>query len=380
MSFRLLFQILKSRFYLVLLALVVTVGVTWQITNSLPKKYSATTGIVLNFRSAGPFGSSAIPAQFLSKYLATQVDIIQSHKVAKKVVENLNLVNSSQAKEALIGELEESDISGSIDHLLAKRALRSLVVTPSWDSLLLNITSITTSAELSALLSEAFAEAYIEATLELSTEPARRNAAWFNDQINTLRVELDEKQTELTLYQQEKGIFALDEKLDTETIRLEELSTDLIDAQQKTYDVRSRQLGQNHPEYSRAVEQEESLTRLYERQKSKVLNLKKQRDGLGVLVRDVEATQRNYDAALKAYYESNLESQFNQTNITVLSRAVPPVRPSSPNLTLNLLLAAFVGVIFGIAFALLMEMRDRRIRLEDEVPERLGIPVLATLS
>jgi uncharacterized protein involved in exopolysaccharide biosynthesis len=230
-----------------------------------------------------------------------------------------------------------------------------------------------------AQIADGFTQAYIDATLQLSMEPARRNAAWFDMQLKVLQTRLEEQQQQLTEYQQQRGIVAIDERLDTETSRLEDLSSKLTTAQANTYAVQSRQLGAQHPEYLRAVDQERSLQASLNRQKAKVLEVKKERDQLDLLVRDLENSRSMYDAAVQRYYQTSLESQFNQTNIAVLNTASIPDKPSSPKEFLNMALGLVLGLALGIGTTILLEVFNRRVRVEDDIREGLGIPVLASI-
>ncbi len=111
-------------------------------------------------------------------------------------------------------------------------------------------------------------------------------------------------------------------------------------------------------------------------QRSRVMQIKQTRDEAMVLQRDVESAQRAYDAVVSRLTQSSLESQTKQTNTTLLHAATVPLRHSSPNLTLNALLAVFVGLMFAVAYALLRELRDRRLRSVQDVVQGLGIPVI----
>jgi uncharacterized protein involved in exopolysaccharide biosynthesis len=376
MSFQLLLQILKSRLVLIVFILIITVATTALITVSLPKKYEATTSLVLTFKSSGPFEQLRMPGQFASGYMPTQVDIIRSHNVAIKVVNDLKLAENTKVQTKFVLDTEGR---GDIKDWLADGLLRNISVKPSRDSLVLKINYSSTDPHFSAAAADAFAQAYIQATIELSMEPARRTAEWFDNHLKALRARLEKEQAQLTSYQQDKGIIATDERLDTETRRLDKLSTSLVEAQEETSDVRSRKLGWKHPEYQRAVEREASLQDRLKAQKDKLLALKRQRDELNMLAREVETTRSTYEAGLQRYYQSSLESQFNQTNIAVLSKAVPPVEQTSPNLVLNLVISVFLGLVIGLGFALIIEMVDRRVRVEKDVTDGLGLPVIANL-
>ena len=67
------------------------------------------------------------------------------------------------------------------------------------------------------------------------------------------------------------------------------------------------------------------------------------------------------------------------TNIAVLSRAVPPDRPTGPNLLINLALAVLLGSVLGFGTAFVLEELDRRILIPEDLSEDLHEAVLARL-
>jgi uncharacterized protein involved in exopolysaccharide biosynthesis len=368
--------IIKSRFRLILFTLLITILTAAVLTGLQQNRYVATTSLVLSFEDDNPFERAGIPARLSSNFIATQLDIIRSRKVALKVVEILKMDETPQS---IRSYQRNSTNDISIRNWLALSLMPNLIIEPLRDSRVVNISYRSSDPLRSAELADAFAQAYIEITLELNMEPARRHAEWFDDQLKVLRKRLDGAHSRLTTFQQEKGIVALDERLGTESSRLNDISKRLVKAQDETYDVTSRQLGRNHPEYRRAIEREQSLSNSLEMQKQQILKLKNQRDELDALAREVEAEQQTYEATLKNYYETLMESQFNQTNISVLSPAIPPQAPSSPNVMLNMLSAIFLGLLLGLGLAVSTEMLNRRIRTTEDVNEFLGSKVLATV-
>src|SRR4051794_33064958 len=100
MSFRLLLDIIRARLFLVLLTLAITVGSAAALTYYEPERYVATTSMVFNFEQDSPFDSPVIPAQLSATYLATQLDIVRSQKVALKVVEKRGLANDPGWRDA----------------------------------------------------------------------------------------------------------------------------------------------------------------------------------------------------------------------------------------------------------------------------------------
>ena len=72
-------------------------------------------------------------------------------------------------------------------------------------------------------------------------EPAKQYARWFGEQEEVLRERLEAARARLSEHQQKYGIAASDEKLDSETARLGDLTAQLTVAQAQTADVRSRE-------------------------------------------------------------------------------------------------------------------------------------------
>jgi chain length determinant protein EpsF len=189
---------------------------------------------------------------------------------------------------------------------------------------------------------------------------------------------------------------------------IQSLKAALSQAEAKRPDVAAR-LGKNHPDYQ-AVESEianlrtriaqesaniaaslgtatqanlrrENDVRLaLEAQKKRVLELKYQHDQAAMFLSDVTAAQRDLDEVSQRLAQSNLESLTQQTNVVQLSTATVPTGPSSPKLVINLLVGIFLGGVLGIAAALGVEMRNRRIREDEDMIDLLGVPLLGKLD
>lgn len=376
MNLRLFLAIVRTRALLVLFTLLVTVATGAVLTSLQPRRYEASAFLVVNFDSQNPVQSTGVPAQLSVSYLATQLDIIRSRKVAIKAVELLQLESNPDARAAYA---ESGSDTIPFRDWLAEDLMAGLTVEPMPDSRVVSVRYEAFDPNQAARVANAFADAFIATTLELMTEPAKQNAAWFDEQIKTLRKRLEEAQARLTTFQRQKGIVALDEKLGTETARLNDLSKSLVEAQQELYDVRSRQLGENHPEYRRAASRERALMASLENQKKNILQIRGQRDELEALARELEVEQQTYAATLQSYYKTVMESQVNQTNVSVLTPAIAPLEPTSPNVVLNMASATALGLILGVALAVAVEVLNRRVRSARDIAEVIETKVLGTV-
>ncbi len=115
-------------------------------------------------------------------------------------------------------------------------------------------------------------------------------------------------------------------------------------------------------------------------QKAKVLELKQQHDEIAVLTHEVENAQKSYDSAMQRSVQTHMESEVNQTNISILNPALPPQSASKPKVMLNLVISLFLGGLLGVMMTLAAELIDRRVRSTQDLIELVGIPVFAVVS
>jgi chain length determinant protein EpsF len=127
-------------------------------------------------------------------------------------------------------------------------------------------------------------------------------------------------------------------------------------------------------------QREEELRAALAAQKTRVLELNRARDELGVLLKDLDSAQRAFDAASGRFSQTRIEAQAEQSDIAVLNPAVAPGEPSGPRVLLNTLVAILLGTVLGLGLALLLELLQRPVRAAGDVQELLGIPVLGTIE
>ena len=443
MTLQQLLLILRARFRVVASTVLLTVLATLAVSLILPKQYTAGTAVVIDVKSPDPIVGLVLPGLISPSYMATQVDIINSDRVARRVVELLRL----DAEPGLVEKWTETTGGTSdITAWLASRLQKNLDVKPSRESNVINIAFKGARPDEAARVANAFAQAFIDVNLELKVEPARQNAVWFEEQTRALRSKLETGQQALSAYQQKTGIVTLEEALDFETTKLNELSSQLTQAQGQNAEnagksraagdealaevlqnplinnlktdiarLESRlqesnvNLGRNHPQTQRAEselatlkarlesetrkigasvdatyrvgkEKVKDLAVAFENQKQRVLRLNRQRDELSILKRDVESAQRAFEGVSQRSAQTRLESLSVQTNAVVLNPAAEPTDPSRPKLRLNLIVALILGTMLGVGMALLLEFTDRRVRCEGDLDVTDDIPFLGGID
>ncbi|BBO21724.1 MAG: hypothetical protein AMXMBFR31_08740 [Candidatus Desulfobacillus denitrificans] len=352
MNFQQFLLILLARRRVVLYTLAATVATTLIVSLLLPSQYTAGTAVVVDVKSPDPVMGTVLPGLISPGYMATQIDIIQSDKVAYRVIKMLKLDENPTAREQW---QDDTDGRGSIEAYLAGLLKKKLDVKPSRESNVIAISYTATEPKFAQVMANAFAQAYIEANIDLRAEPAKQYATWFVARSKQLRDQLEAAQAKLSAYQREKGIVAVDERLDVESARLAELSTQLVIAQGQRAESGSRQsqargdaatlpevmqnslvqglkadlarqeakleelgaqLGRNHPQYQRLQAEVDALRGKVEAETRRVAG------SIGISNRVNLQKESEIRAALEAQKQRVLELKQQRDELAVLQREV----------------------------------------------------------
>ncbi|HEX6320764.1 MAG TPA: chain length determinant protein EpsF [Burkholderiales bacterium] len=186
------------------------------------------------------------------------------------------------------------------------------------------------------------------------------------------------------------------------------LKTDLSRAEARLEES-SAVLGENHPVYKRttaeiqglreklvaetkklvaglgnAVEQsrkrEQELQAALDDQQRRILEMKDTRVEMAAITREVDSSQRAYDAVLARYMTNNIESRARQTNVALLAPAIEPLKPKHPKVGLITGLSVLMGGLLAAGVVYVLEMLDRRVRSRADLESRLAVPSLGRLS
>ncbi|MES2159767.1 MAG: chain length determinant protein EpsF [Pseudomonadota bacterium] len=229
--------ILRARKWIVLVALLTTVISTLVVSMLLPKTYKATASVLLNYKGMDPLTGVAMPGQLLPGYMATQIDIISSKNVALRVVDQVGLARNPE----VIAQFNDaSNGKGSVRDWLADLLLKKLDIVPSHESSVVEISFKGSDPAFVAAIANAFADEYQKISIQLKVEPLKKASLYFNDQMKLLRDNVESAQARLSKYQQENGIVSLDNRLDVESNRLNDLSAQLVGAQGQSMEANSR--------------------------------------------------------------------------------------------------------------------------------------------
>lgn len=320
----------------------------------VPRTYVAKSSVLVD-KNQEPLG-----------FIETQVDIIRSSKVARRVIDELKLAQSPAAKADF-----EHDAGGvgAIEDWVADEVLRKLKVDWSQSSVI-DIKYYSPDPKLSAAVANAFARGYVSTIQDLAVEPTRESLAWFEDQLKQLRNNLGDAQGKLTAYQRDKGITSTDERYDIETARLAELSTQLLSAQNQVQEATIRQqqarsflasgasaenmpeiagnvfiqslktqlltgearlqqmrseLGPNHPQLKAQVSELQSLRERLEAETAKVVA------GMGTTARQVREREAELRNTLAAQRARVLQVKQGRNDLELMQREIETARQAYTN-------------------------------------------------
>ena len=237
MSVSQIIAILRARWWVAVLVLVVAVAGTGLYTKSMPKMYTASAMLIVDSKpdpvSAMMFGGMASPV-----FMATQVDVMQSERVAMRVVRNLKLAENPQVRAQWLADTQGK---GSVEAWLAETFQKALKVEPARQSSVIAVSYKAPDPQFAAGLANAFVQAYLETSLEMRVDPAKQYSSFFDTRAKDARENVERAQAKVSSYQKDKGIIATDERLDIETARLSELSSQLVSMQAVASESGSRQ-------------------------------------------------------------------------------------------------------------------------------------------
>ena len=238
MSFSHFLTILRARWISGLVIFLIVVTTTVVVSLLLPKSYTATASVLVDVRSPDPVAGVVTAPIMVPSYMATQADLIQSERVARKAIAALGLLQNTELRQEW---MEATKGVGDYGAWLATALAKKLDIRPSRDSNVLSISYTSADPNFSAAITNAYVRGYVETTLELRTEPARQFNTFFDERAKKFREDLEAAQNRLSAYQREKGITNSDERLDVENMRLAELSSQVVAMEAAAMDAASRQ-------------------------------------------------------------------------------------------------------------------------------------------
>jgi capsular exopolysaccharide synthesis family protein len=443
-------QVIKNRYGIILLSLLLVFMTAAVITYVMPKKYESSTTIEVKPRAAGisPLGSQlnelSGAGRMTQQFFGTEFEKIKSRNSLEKVVQNLELVNR-----------------WGVDKETALNILKGIVNTQNIRGTdLISIRVRHTNKVDARDIAEEVAQSYRNYRAEIESRDAENALLELNKAVRNQEDKVEERRKVLATIVRTKGIIykgtdsfygqsGVDEdqgartaleaynqleqekrklqsqissllKYDSDQLMVYAAGLDLpdniirnlypqyLEAKRQLDGFKINGLGAKHPTVLAAVDQIENMKRqLSEGVVNLRATLTAQLDLAADRLKSVEAMKdetreeaikRGLDAQdyvdAKRDFETDQDllqtMRLKQMGETISSKMPPetvlvhdsPVisdSPVSPNVTLNLVLGAVVGLIFGVGIAFFLEYLDTSIKTLEDVERYLQVPVLAVI-
>ena len=95
-----------------------------------------------------------------------------------------------------------------------------------------------------------------------------------------------------------------------------------------------------------------------------------------LLAREADTNRALYDGLLQRYKELNAAAGVATSNVAIIDQAEPPLGPSSPNHTRNIMFALILGLFLAALMVFLSIQLDDAIRVPEDMETKLGLPLL----
>jgi uncharacterized protein involved in exopolysaccharide biosynthesis len=131
----------------------------------------------------------------------------------------------------------------------------------------------------------------------------------------------------------------------------------------------------------RVRELEQKFQAAVDAQRGKVVERRALQDQAGKLLVELASAKDTYRRALEGYDQTLFASVTDNADVSLVSRAEPPVKAEKPNKVKLFLVACIAALGIGVGGPFVYELLlDRRLRCRDDLERNFGMPVLAQLG
>jgi succinoglycan biosynthesis transport protein ExoP len=212
-------------------------GIHYAIT---PKAYQATTIIQIERRNLTPLSNGQNPwleNYWNMEFYPTQYELLQSRGLAERVVKSLDLMedptfNPGASREAGSGRAHgpTAEDDDAVLGRIAGQIRGGLAVEPVRNTQLVQLSFRAATPEFAARAANAFAEAYIDMGVEDRYATAGKASTFLSSQIEKLKQEIQDRETQLQAFSRRSDIVSLDPGANVILKRLEALNGQYIES------------------------------------------------------------------------------------------------------------------------------------------------------
>jgi succinoglycan biosynthesis transport protein ExoP len=425
------------RWQTVMIAAVIVV-LTAGIAKLMPKTYAATATLMVNYETIDPL-ARGIQTGPVPAYISTEMELMQSSAVLLPVVDRLNLTADKDYADGYrsgAGELRDwakDALSKGLEIEQGRFGSQLIYVTASARDPVLAASIANTVADTyleqqrqrvhgpASERAKNYAEELAELKHKVSvaqdavtsfrqrsgvTDAAVQTTNVEGDLLTTLEQRYQEAQNQRRAAEVAANADRASSRTTAASTLIQGLKTQLNDQATKLAQLRST-MGSAHPKVVELENQiaatrkalndeiaasgnnastdlvaarqlEQKLAAAVEEQRAKVLAVRKVQDEGTKYVLELESAQSVYKRALDGYDQIMFASGGHDTNVHLISRAVPTVKAIKPKKIKLILFGILAGLLAGLGVPFAYELVfDRRVRCRDDFERGFGVPVLS---
>ncbi len=355
--------VVKRRFWIILICLAIT---TTDATMKTLKKIalyrtSAKVLIERTMPDVVPIQQVYSPSAWIDKeYIQTQINILTSRSLAKKVVERLIATGDT----AFVGmqEPEGAFLGGVSVNLVGGTQL-------------IDVGYVSTDPLKAAKFANALAESYIKDDIERRSEASKYATGWLQIQLTELKKKLQDSEATLNDYIQRNAIVSLgDVEKQTASI-LEGLKGDKVKIENEIIES-SKRYKSKHPKMLNANTRLEAANKSIDDETRKLLELNTKTIQYNALKRELESDKSLYESLLRRIKETEVSKQLETTNIRIIDLAQVPGGPFSPNRKQDVSRGIMLGFFLGVVLAFILEYLDSTVKTAEDIETYVRLPFL----
>lgn len=405
----------------------------------LPKTYSSTATLMVNYEVSNPLGGNQAPEKGIYNYMSTEVQLMESSEVLLPVIERLHLADDKYYTGGYHGIPGDQN---SMNEYVKESLIKDLdIESGRAGSQLIYVTASARNPVLASDIANTLVDIYLDQEAQRRTGPASDRAKRYAQELAELKNKVNVAQDQLTAFRQRAGVTDTPtQNKNTEADLLATLETKLQDAQnaRRAAEVKAAEdqrvtsgaassltiqgvktqlnleraqlaelratMGPRHPKvielqnqidanqhildsefsnYSAGASSELSSARQLEaklqaavaEQRAKALAISRMQDEGTKYVLELESAQSVYKKALDTYDQIMFAPGTH--NMNLITRAVPQMNATKPDKVKLMLIGLAVGILVGLLGPLGYELLiNRRIRCRDDFERGFSIPVL----
>lgn len=308
----------------------------------------------------------------------SEVEVLRSRGLMGKVVDQLNLSQDPEFNVVLRGMSRVDRLKAllrtpplpdtseakardrAINHLLHVTDMRAVP-----NSLVFRIRVHGPDAAKTAQIADTIATLYVRDQLDAKFTATEQATAWLTARVTDLQADLEAAEARVTAF-----------NTNTALISPEVLTG--LERQLKDMRERSAALAQGQ-ETARGLAQLAALARSQADLSAQIARQSEDMIALQQLSREAEATRLLYEHFLTRLKETSAQQGIQQADSRILSHAVVPGTPTSPDTMRIILMAALSGALGASGMLMLRDIRDTRFRTTPDLEAATGRRVLGQI-